>query len=200
MRRLFPVKLALLCAAAAVSVVSSPAGADSPVDIVQALTCKLTARTYAGFALNLGDDETGYKSMGWIKEKSGTPFLSQYHLPAPIEVAGYRTSTLVFSASGIFAVLDIADPAKVAAPLDVPNTLMTREAAAAALGLTATQAAQLPLVTGFKGRRVVSDTVDDDAESHLKFHTLIVQLVENSAAYPGKTLLGCSYSIEVVEN
>ena len=200
MRRLFPVKLALFFAAAAMSALSGPAEAEPPIDIVQALTCKLTARTYNGFALNLGDDETGYKSMGWIKEKSGTPFLSQYHLPAPIEVAGYQTSTLVFSASGLAAVLDVADPAKVAAPLGVPNTVMSREAAAAALGLTPAQAAQLPAVTTFKGRRIVSDSVEDDAETHARFHTLIVQSVENSAAHPGKTLLGCAYSIEIVQN
>lgn len=170
-----------------------------PVNIVDALTCKLAVPDYMGFALTLGDDDTGYRSRGWVKEESGTPFLSQYRLPAPIDVGGYRTRTIVFSASGVAAVLDVADPSKVAAPLGVVNTIMSREAAAAALGLTPAQAAQLPPVTTFVGERVVSDKTEVDAETHVRFHVRIVQSVRNETAHPGKTLIGCSYSLDPVD-
>lgn len=190
-------------AAVAIAVAASPALArveiDAPFDIVGALTCKLNAPAYIGFAMNLGDDETGYKSLGWVKQQSSTPFLAQYRLPAPIEVAGHQTRTIVFSGSGIAAVLDIADPASVAAPLGVVNTIMSREVAAAALGLTAAQASQLPLVTSFRGERVVSDKMEDGVTAHARLRTRIVQLLANDRSYPGKTLLGCSYSIEVTE-
>lgn len=189
-------------AAVATAVVSPPtsvrAEAAARFDPVGALTCKLDAPDYIGFAMNLGDDETGYKALGWIKEQSGTPFLSQYRLPAPIEVAGHLTSTIVFSGSGIAAVLDIADPASVAAPLGVVNTIMSREAAAAALGLTPEQAAQLPTVTSFRGERVISDKSENDAAAHVRLRTRIVQAVANDPSYPRKTLLGCSYNIDIV--
>lgn len=175
---------------------SSQIGA--PLDIVKALTCEITAPAYFGFAMNLGDLDAGYRSRGWSKQESGTPFLSQYRLPRPIEVAGYRTSTIVFSGSGIAAVLDVADPATVAKPLGVVNTIMSREAAAAALGLTPQQAAQLPPVTSFRGERLVLDTTEKNAGVRLR--TRIVQSVANDDAHPGTTLLGCAYNIEVLDN
>jgi hypothetical protein len=198
MRWMKSIGMSALAAAVTASPVSARAETDAAFDIVGALMCKLDAPDYIGFAMNFGDDETGYRSLGWVKEASGTPFLSQYRLPAPIEVAGQRTSTIVFSGSGIAAVLDIADPASVAARLGVVNTIMSREAAAAALGLTPQQAAQLPPVTSFRGERVVTEKIDDDAASHMRVRRRIVQSVANDRTYPGKTLLGCSYSLDIV--
>ena len=170
----------------------------APVDIVEALTCKISAPAYIGFAMNLGDVDAGYRSLGWTRQESGAAFLSQYHLPRPIVVAGHRTSTIVFSGSGVAAVLNEADPAAVAAPLGVVNTLMSREAAAAALGLTPVQAAQLPAVTNFRGERLVIDTSEENAGARMRLRIRIVQTVTNDPARPGKTLLGCSYSIDDV--
>ena len=172
----------------------------APVDIVEALTCKISAPAYVGFAMNLGDVDAGYRLLGWTMQPSGTAFLSQYHLPRPIVVAGHRTSTIVFSGSGVAAVLDEADPASVAAPLGVVNRLMSREAAAAALGLTPVQAAQLPAVTSFRGGRVMLDTTGENAGARMRLRTRIVQPVTNDAARPGKTVLGCSYSIDVLDD
>lgn len=189
-----------VAAAIALSTQSASAQVGAPVDIVEALTCKISAPAYIGFAMNLDDRKTGYRSLDWVKQPSGTQFLSQYQLPRPIVVAGYRTSTIVFSGSGVAAVLDMADPASVAARLGLVDTMMSREEAAAALGLTAQQAAQLPPVTAFRGERVVLDTTDEDPQTRWRLRTRIVQSVANDAARPGKSLLGCAYSIEVLDH
>ena len=199
MTRLIGLQGLALVAALAVPSTSLRAENVAPFDIVGALTCKLDAGAYIGFAMNLGDDEIGYKARGWMKEESGTALLSQYRLPAPIDVAGYATRTIVFSGSGIAAVLDVADPAAVAAPLGVVNSIMSREAAAAALGLAPAQAVQLPLVTAFRGERELLDKTDGERVAGMRVRTRIVQLVSKDEHYPGKTLLGCSYSIELAD-
>lgn len=193
-----PSRLCLVIALAAQSALAQ-AETIAPFDVVAAVSCKLDAGAYIGFAMNLGDDEIGYKARGWVKEESGTAFLSRYRLPVSIEVAGYRTSTIVFSGSGIAAILDSADPAAVAAPLGIVNSLMSREQAAAALGLTAAQAAQLPPVTGFRGEHVRLDKTEVDPSLRTRLRTRIVESVSNDPHFPGKTLLGCSYSIELAD-
>ena len=194
LRRMF------VAAAIALSTQSASTQVGAPVDIVAALNCKISAPAYFGFAMNLDDRKTGFRSLNWVKQPSGTPFLSQYHLSRPIVVAGYRTSTIVFSGSGVAAVLDVADPASVAVPLGLVDTMMSREEAAAALGLTAQQAAQLPRVTAFRGERVVLDTTEEDPQTRWRLRTRIVQSVANDAARPGKSLLGYAHSIEVLDH
>ena len=169
------------------------------IDPVEAIGCRVDAGAYMGFAMTLGDDDDGYRSRGWTKVDSHDPFLSEYRLPAPITVVGEKTSTIVFSGSGIAAVLDVADPAPIALREEIINSIPSREEAARMFGLTPEQAMMLPENHLFRGERVVVDTIETDRDSNIKYKVRVVRLITNAKSHPGKTLVGCSYSLEPID-
>ncbi len=194
----YTLRIALCFCAALVAFTARSAEPEAPpVNVEDALACRIDAPVYTGFALTLDDSDGGYgyRARGWTKQKSPTAMLSQYHLPKPVTVGSFVSSTLVFSASGLAAVLDQPDTVAVAKALGVKNTLLTHAEAAAALGLTPEQANQIPVNPAFKGEAVMIDKTEKDPQFG-KIHTRIVRHVDNNPAFPGKTLVGCSYSME----
>ena len=199
-------RLAALVAAIATTLAASPATAQSGqpaaaplLDPAQAIACQVDAGAYIGFSMTLGDDDGGYRARGWIKRDSHDLFLSEYRLPAPIMVAGEPTSTIVFSGSGIAAVLDVADPAQIAARENIVNAIPSREEAARSLGLTPEQATLLPENHLFRGERIVVDTIETAPGSDSKYKIRVVRSISTAQSHPGKTLVGCSYSLEPVD-
>ena len=169
------------------------------IDAVEAIGCRVDAGAYIGFAMMLGDIDDGYRSRGWTKVDSHDPFLSEYRLPAPITVAGEKTSTIVFSGSGIAAVLDVADPAPIALSEKIINSIPSREEAARMFGLTPEQAKKLPDNHQFRGERVVVDIIQTNLDSNIKYKVRVVRSITNAKSYPGKTLVGCSYSLKPID-
>ncbi len=137
--------------------------------------------TYNTFAMSLDDAKQGYRARGWKKVESKNPFLSEYRLPRPIDVAGgetetYTTQTIVFSSSAIIAVIDLADPTALAKSMKIDD--------------------YVSFPGKFMGQRVVSEKVEEDAELGMRFTSKIAQSVSTVSSHPGKTLVGCSYRIE----
>ncbi|QNA82734.1 hypothetical protein G4G27_00955 [Sphingomonas sp. So64.6b] len=163
---------------------ASPATAQSDeefdpakVDVVDAINCAIDARDYMGFSITLGDEDSGYRKRGWIKQESGNPFLSQYRLPAPIEIGGHQTRTIVFSSNAVLAVLDIPDPNDLAEQEGIENVA--------------------PGSGKFLGEREMLNKVEKDPENGWTITTRITRNLSNVSSHPGKTLLGCSYVTDV---
>ncbi|QNQ08240.1 hypothetical protein [Sphingomonas alpina] len=168
----------------ALILVASPALAQSDeefdpakVDLVDAINCAIDAREYMGFSITLGDEDGGYRKRGWIKQESGNPFLSQYRLPAPIEIGGHQTRTIVFSSNAVLAVLDVADPRELAEQEGIES-----------LNLGSSR---------FLGEREILKTVEKDPENGWTITTRVTRSLSNVDSHPGKTLLGCSYARDV---
>ncbi|MGH6613722.1 hypothetical protein [Sphingomonas sp.] len=163
---------------------ASPATAQSDeefdpakVNVVDAINCAIDTSEYMGFAITLGDEDGGYRKRGWIKQESGNSFLSQYRLPAPIDIAGHQTSTIVFGSSGVLAVLDIADPTELAKQEKIENVI--------------------PGSAKFLGEREILKTVEKDPDNGWTITTRVTRNLSTVSSHPGKTLLGCSYVRDV---
>jgi hypothetical protein len=109
----------------------------------------------------------------------GNQFMSEYRLAQPISVFGARTERVAVAGSSVMAILDQADPR----PL----------------------ARQLGLETGYDqdgkfmaGRELVSRDVTDPKTGEARIESIILS-VSTVASHPGKTLAGCTYSLDLPE-
>jgi len=168
----------IAAAAAALSMTSAGRAQDqeseAPVDVLDAIECRLDPLRYMGFAFSVGMEKDGHKAFGWRKQKSGNPFLAQYRLPSPITVGGHSTETIVFSASGVMAVLD-ADVNALAAQEKITNQVGTADK--------------------FLGERVVSSSKETIEE--LAYAASVKRVLSTVASHPGKALLGCAYEVDI---
>ncbi len=199
---LFP----LLCFTLAASAVAQDNDDDwdpMTVDIVDALNCHIDARSYNGFALTIDDSDQNWKKRGWIKVKSPNFMMSEYRLPAPIEVtAGYKTDRIAFTSSGVLAVLDLADPNIIAKPEQIENQMdpgpMIDEIVKSGVATRARVEKEMTF-RKFLGERVIVDESETDEKLGMVFRTKIARSISNVASHPGKTLYGCSYRIDMKE-
>ena len=176
----------------------------STVSEVDAINCDLDAPTYNGFALSIAGDDGLAAHRRWRKIDSGNPFLDEYELPVPIIVAGtYQTRRIAFSASGILALLDLADPAAIAREEGVTNSLDPEPLIAEIVASGKATRAQIEADMQFRkflGEQVIVDRVElpENGES-FGAHIVISRTISNVATHPGKTLYGCSYRIELID-
>jgi hypothetical protein len=173
----------LACALAAMPAFAQ--SADAPefdpetVDVADVIGCKIDAGHYMGFVMTLStDDEPGsYQARGWKKLKSPNPMMTQYRLPAPVTVYGYTTSDVAFTSSAMLAVIDLADPTALAKAQNVDNIM--------------------PGAPRFMGEREISDTTEIDKEAGYTFKKRVALNISTLASHPGKTLIGCSYHMDM---
>lgn len=181
--------LAALLPAMAPAAAGQDAVDPATIDVRDAIECRLDAPAYNAFALALNGEEKLAARRGWKPVKSANFLLAEYDLPAPIAVAGaYSTRRIAFTASGVVAVLDLADPSVVARPAQVENAL-------AAEGLPQGAAT----FRKFLGERVLRDVTDPVDGDNYRARTVIARSVSNVTTHPGKTLYGCSYKIEMLD-
>jgi hypothetical protein len=149
------------------------------VDVADVTGCKIDAGHYMGFVMTLStDDEPGsYQKRGWKKMGSPNPMMTQYHLPAPVTVYGYTTSDVAFTSSAMLAVIDLADPTALAKAHNVENII--------------------PGAPRFMGEREISDTTEIDKEAGYTFKKRVALNISTLASHPGKTLIGCSYHMDM---
>jgi hypothetical protein len=147
-------------------------------DFAKMIECRSSFGDYQSFALGDFQDEA-YKSARGIKAvKQDNAFLSEYALAQPIRVHGHSTQRVVFTAAGIMAVLDTPDAASVARKLgleiavDLPGKLM------------ATKVLWQSKPEGKPPMRAMQ-TISRD--------------VSTVSSHPGKTLLGCNYRLQFLD-
>jgi len=153
------------------------------IDLAKLIECRTyDVPSYNALAFWLtGDEQAQARAhLGLTEEKSGNFLLKAYALKTPLTVFGRQTRHIVFNSSGPMAVLDEADPHKLARQLDI------------------TPAIDLP--AKFLGEREISTTSEKDEAAGFTFKTRITLNVSTVTSHPGKTLAGCSYTFEALEH
>ena len=169
-----------------------------------AIACRLDVPAYQRFAMALEGEEQRAARRGWRKVSPEDAALLEYTLPAPITVAGsYRTRRIAFTGSGILAILDLPDPGVIAAGEQIANQMDVEPLIAEIVAsgkATRAEAEQLIKFRKFLGERVIKDVTEPAAEGEsFGSRTTVVRSISNSPAYPGKTLYGCAYRMEILD-
>jgi len=162
--------LPLLCAFAV------PSALASSLDLPALIECRQGVAEQAALAPLLADPLKAV-AQGLQPLPQGNQFMSEYRLASPITVFGQQTERVAVAGASIMAVLDQADPR----PL----------------------AKRLALETGYDqngkfmaGREVVSRDVTDPKTGEAQIESIILS-VSTVASHPGKTLAGCTYSLDL---
>ena len=152
----------------------------SKIDLAKLIECTTyDVPSYNNFALWLSGPEStkAMKQLGVSELPSDNPFLREFQLSTPVTVFGRRTNRIVFTSTGPLAVFDEANPFPLAKQLDVT--------------------ASIDQPNKFLGEKVILSHKDQQANSDTVLETRILLSVSTADTHPGKTLAGCSYSIEV---
>ncbi|WP_329860003.1 hypothetical protein [Stenotrophomonas sp. SMYL89] len=164
--------LPLLCALAV------PSAFASSLDLPALIECRQGVADQAALAPLLADPLKAV-AQGLQPLPQGNQFMSEYRLAQPISVFGVSTERVAVAGASVMAVLDQADPR----PL----------------------AKRLALETGYDqdgkfmaGREVVSRDVTDPKTGEAQIESIILS-VSTVASHPGKTLAGCTYSLDLPE-
>ena len=118
-------------------------------------------------------------ALGWRPLPQANLFMSEFKLNAPITVFGHATDHIAFTADSIIAVLDLPDPRPLARQLELETAIDT------------------PAKAMF-GKELVSEEEHDKATGVGLIRSVVLN-VSNVASHPGKTLAGCSYSLDLAE-
>lgn len=152
----------------------------SKIDLARLVECTTyDVPSYNDFAMWLTGPESvaTMKQFGITELPSGNPLLREFQLAAPVSVFGRQTNRIAFASSGPLAVLDEPDPH----PL------------ARALGVTAV----VDQPNKYLGAKEILSRKEQLENSDTVLDTRISLNVSTDDSHPGKTLAGCSYSIEV---
>ncbi|WP_329891480.1 hypothetical protein [Stenotrophomonas sp. SMYL11] len=164
--------LPLLCALAA------PSAFATSLDLPALIECRQGVAEQAALAPLLADPLKAV-AQGLQPLPQGNQFMSEFRLASPITVFGQQTERVAVAGASVMAVLDQADPR----PL----------------------AKRLALETGYDqdgkfmaGRELVSRDVTDPKTGEAQIESIILS-VSTVASHPGKTLAGCTYSLDLPE-
>ncbi len=168
MKRLLPLLLAALSPAFA--------SADPAIDLPALIECRQGVSDFTALA-PIAADPLKAVALGWRPLPQGNLFMNEYALNAPVTVFGHSTDRIAVAGTSIVAILDLADPRPLAATLE--------------------------LETGYDadgkfmaGRELVSRDVTDPRTGEAMIESVILS-VSNVASHPGKTLAGCTYSLDL---
>ncbi len=144
-------------------------------DLAALIECRGDLGRLAAIAPLL-EDPLKAVAMGWEPLPQANMFMSEYRLLAPIRVFGHDTDRIAFSGSGVVAVLDLPDPRPLARQLALETAIDT------------------PAKAMF-GKEVRSEEIRDPASGKVRIDSAVLN-VSNVSSHPGKTLAGCSYSLD----
>ena len=118
-------------------------------------------------------------ALGWRPLPQANMFMTEYRLASPIRVFGNDTDHIAFTGGSVMAILDLPDPRPLAKELALETAIDT------------------PAKAMF-GRELRSEETRDAKNGKVLIESVVLN-VSNVASYPGKTLVGCSYSLDVPE-
>ena len=119
-------------------------------------------------------------ALGWQPLPQANMFMTEYRLASPIRVFGHGTDHIAFTGSSVMAILDLPDPRPLASELGLETAIDT------------------PAKAMF-GKELRSEE-SHDTESGQVLIASVVLNVSNVSSHPGKTLAGCSYSLDLPED
>jgi hypothetical protein len=119
-------------------------------------------------------------ALGWRPLPQANLFMTEFRLNAPITVFGHATDHIAFTGDSIIALLDLPDPRPLARQLELETAIDT------------------PAKAMF-GKELVSEDETDPASGVALVRSVVLN-VSNVSSHPGKTLVGCAYSLDLLED
>ncbi|WP_369980853.1 hypothetical protein [Xanthomonas bundabergensis] len=170
--------LVLLALACALPAAAAPASAPA-IDLPALLECRQGVADFAALGPLLADPLKAV-AQGWRPLPQSNLFMSEYELVRPIQVFGHSTNRIAVAGASVMAILDLADPRPLAKQLQLEAAVDTPEKA-------------------MFGRELVSRDVTDPKTGEPMIESVILSL-STVKSHPGKTLAGCSYSLDLPED
>ncbi len=168
----------LLALAAAPGSATPPPPPPAAIDLPALIECRQRVADFAALAPVL-DDPLKAVALGWRPLPQQNLFMTEYELTAPVTVFGHTSSQIAFSGASVMAILDLPDPRVLARQLQLEEGVDTPDKV-------------------MYGREVVSDDVADPKTGEPMIESIVLS-VSNVQSHPGKTLAGCTYSLDLPE-
>ena len=162
------------CAALALPIAARAQAATT--DLTALIECRGDIAGLTALAPAL-EDPLKAVALGWQPLPQANMFMTEYRLASPIRVFGHDTGHIAFTGGSVMAILDLPDPRPLAKELALETAIDT------------------PAKAMF-GKEVRSEETRG-ATSGKRLIESVVLNVSNVASHPGKTLVGCSYSLDV---
>jgi hypothetical protein len=147
-------------------------------DLPALIECRAQLNDFRALAPALSDPLKAV-ALGWRPLPQTNQFMSEFELNTPIHVFGYDTDHIAFSGDGIVAVIDLPDPRPLVKQLQLETAFDTPQRAM--FGKE---------VRGIEGV---------DTQTGTPTYESAVLTVSTVATHPGKTLAGCSYSLDAMD-
>ncbi|MFI8717863.1 hypothetical protein ACIGHF_08270 [Stenotrophomonas sp. NPDC077464] len=152
------------------------AGTAPQLDLAALIECRQRVADYDAVAPVVADPLKAVAN-GMQPLPQNNPFMSEYRLARPLTVFGQATEYVAVSGASIMAILDVADPRPMAKALALEDGVDSPEKFMA-------------------GREVVSRDVTDPRTGEPMIESIILSL-STVKTHPGKTLAGCTYSLDL---
>lgn len=183
-RHLFPLALMLPLTLFAQQAPAPVAPAEekldpAKIDLAALAECKRELADFHYLAPALSDPLQAV-ALGWRPLPQANLFMTEFMLNTPISVFGYTTDHIAFTSDSIIAILDLPDPRPLARQLELETGIDTPEKA-------------------LFGKELVSEEEQDPATGTALIRSVVLN-VSNVSSHPGKTLAGCSYSLDLAED
>lgn len=153
---------------------TKPAAPDLPALI----ECRAQLSDFRSLAPALSDPLKAV-ALGWKPLPQANMFMTEFELNVPIRVFGHDASRIAFSGDGIVAVLDLVDPRPLAKQLELETAIDTPEKAMFGKEVRGAEAI--------------------DAKTGTSTYESAVLTLSTVTSHPGKTLAGCSYSLDALQ-
>ncbi|KRG41226.1 hypothetical protein ARC78_11575 [Stenotrophomonas pictorum JCM 9942] len=156
--------------------VSGNSAAATAIDLPALIECRQSVSDFTALA-PIANDPLKAVALGWRPLPQGNLFMAEYRLNTPITVFGRRADHIAMAGATIVAILDLPDPRELARELDLESAVDTPDKA-------------------MFGRELVSRDVIDARTGEALIESVILS-VSNVKSHPGKTLAGCTYSLDI---
>jgi hypothetical protein len=151
----------------------------SRIDLAALIECRRALADFHYLAPALADPLQAV-ALGWRPLPQANLFMTEFRLNSPISVFGDSTDHIAFTGDSIIAILDRPDPRPLAKRLELETAIDTP--AKAMFG------------------KEMSSIEDRDETTGTVYIKSAVLNVSNVASHPGKTLVGCTYSLDLAED
>ncbi|HCV95941.1 MAG TPA: hypothetical protein DGV23_04185, partial [Stenotrophomonas sp.] len=151
-------------------------GSAAPLDLAALIECRQGLADYTAVAPVVADPLKAVAA-GLQPLPQSNQFMSEFRLATPLTVFGQRTEYVAVAGASIMAILDLADPRPLARSLALEDGVDTPDKFMA-------------------GRELVSRDVTDPRTGEPMIESVILSL-STVKTHPGKTLAGCTYSLDL---
>lgn len=157
---------------------TDPETGRAPASLATLIQCEAEPEQFMALATAV-QDPLHAVALGWRPLPQANAFMAEYALNTPIDVLGHATAHIAFAGSSVMAILDLPDPRPLARELELETGIDTPEKV-------------------LFGKEVLSQDVQDPETGEWLIRSAILN-VSNVTSHPGKTLVGCTYSIDPLE-